>query len=417
MTLAAIVLWSTGLLQAPLLAIWLVLAAYLVFMTGSALLARRREVQRIPPAVPRTCFTILVPAHNEALVIGECLRSLTSFDYPRDQARVIVIADNCTDDTADLARAAGVTAYERSDADRRGKGYALEWALARLLAEDGGWTDAVLVFDADTLADAAFLRQMDARLQAGSLALQAQYNVLDPFHNWRTALLYCALLLHNRLRPLARQTWGATTLLKGNGMCFARQVVEQFGWSAYSLAEDIEFTTTLLRAGIRVEPVPGAVLYAQVPQTAEQARSQRMRWEGGRFALARRDGIRLLREFQRERTAAKLDWAMELFTPPLAILVGVPLGLLLLNTALGWLVGSPPGLALTGWALSLIGVGIYVVGGLLISGADRRAYLYLLATPLFMLWKLRIYGAMLLGRGPRGWVRTERTTITGTGTK
>jgi cellulose synthase/poly-beta-1,6-N-acetylglucosamine synthase-like glycosyltransferase len=414
MTFTAIVLWATGLLQAPLLAIWLLLAAYLVFMTGSALLARLREVPRIPPAEPRTRFTIRVPAHNEALVIDECLRSLAAFDYPRDQMRVLVIADNCTDDTADLVRAAGAGVYERTDAEQRGKGYALEWALGRLLAEDAGWTDAVVVFDADTLADPAFLRQMDARLQAGSLALQGQYNVLDPFHNWRTALLYCALLLFNRLRPLARQTWGATTLLKGNGMCFARRVVEQFGWSAYSLAEDIEFTTTLLRAGIRVEPVPGAVLYAQVPQTAEQARSQRMRWEGGRFALVRRDGPRLLREFLRERSVAKLDWAMDLFTPPLAILVGVPLGLLLLNAALGWLAGGWPGLVLTGWALSLAGAAIYVVAGLLISGADRRAYLYLLATPLFMLWKLRIYGAMLLGRGPRGWVRTERTTITGT---
>ena len=76
--------------------------------------------------------------------------------------------------------------------------------------------------------------------------------MLDPFHNWRTALLYCALLLYNRVRARARATWGWTNLLKGNGMCFTRSVVERFGWNAYSLAEDIEFTTTLLHAGIRV---------------------------------------------------------------------------------------------------------------------------------------------------------------------
>src|SRR5947209_11360055 len=102
---------------------------------------------------------------------------------------------------------------------------------------------------------------MDARLRGGSVALQGQYKLLNPFDNWRTGLLYSALLLHNRLRPLARQALGWTTLLKGNGMCFSRSVIERFGWNAYGLAEDIEYTTTLLDAGIRVESAPGAVLY------------------------------------------------------------------------------------------------------------------------------------------------------------
>jgi cellulose synthase/poly-beta-1,6-N-acetylglucosamine synthase-like glycosyltransferase len=269
----------------------------------------------------------------------------------------------------------------------------------------------VIVFDADTLADPQFLHMMDARLRQGSLALQGQYNVLDPFHNWRTALLYCALLLHNRLRPLAREVWGGTTLLKGNGMCFARSVVERFGWNAYSLTEDIEYTTTLLSTGIRVEAVPEAVLYAQMPQTSQQATSQRMRWEGGRFAMARRDGKRLLGEFLRERSLVKLDWAMELLQPPLAILVGVPLALLALDLPLAWWAGGPLGALSVAWAAVLASTFLYVIGGLLISGAQPRAYLYLLCTPFFLLWKVRIYAAMLLGRGPKGWGRTERTTI------
>lgn len=410
MSFTALLGWAVGLLQLPLLAVWLLLTGYLVFLTASAGLGRVRRLAPAPAGPPTTRFSILVPAHNEALVLGPCLTSLTSFDYPAALRRVIVIADNCTDTTAAIARAAGVTVYERQDAERRGKGYALNWAIPRLLDADRGWTDAVVIFDADTLTDVAFLRHLDGCVRQGSQAMQGCYDVLDPFHNWRTALLYCALLLFNRVRTLARATWGWTNLLKGNGMCFTRPVVERCGWNAYSLAEDIEFTTLLLQAGIRVDAVAAAVLYAQAPETAHQATSQRMRWEGGRFALARRDGLRLLRDALRERSPAKFDWALDLLIPPLAILVGVPAILLLINAVLA-LFGGAPALMGVAWLLTLLGLSVYVVGGLLIGGADRRAYLYLLATPLLLVWKLRVYGLLLLGHGPRGWVRTERTRI------
>lgn len=401
--------WALGLLQAPLLLIWLWLALYLVFLTASGLVAKLRERKSsLDEIAPSTRFSILVPAHDEEPVIGECLDSLIAFDYPEELRRVIVIADNCSDQTASIAASKGATVYERNDMSKRGKGYALDWAMHKLLSEDNRWTDAVLVFDADTEADPRFLRHMDERLQTGGLALQGRYDLLNPFDNWRTALLYSALLLHNRLRPLARQALGWTTLLKGNGMCFARSVVERFGWNTYGLAEDIEYTTGLLNAGIRVESVPGAVLYAQAPQTSRQADSQRMRWEGGRFTAARRDGLLMLRDFFRHRSAAKLDWAMDLLTPPVGILVGVPIVMLLLDIPLFVLWNGVLGFVAWSWATALCGAVVYVMGGLLVSGADRRAYLYLLCTPIFLIWKLKIYATMLLGKGPRGWVRTER---------
>lgn len=408
-TIGDFINWGAALLQAPLLAAWLLLTLYVLFLTVSALVARLRERRQAPSRSVNTRFSILVPAHNEAVVIEQCLVSLNALDYPSNLRRVIVIADNCTDDTAQIAASMGAIVYERQDEHNRSKGYALEWALRRLFSNDGGWTDAIIVFDADTIAGPQFLRQMEARLSKGSLALQGQYNLRNPFHNWRTGLLYSALLLHNRLRPLARRALGWTTLLKGNGMCFARSVVERFGWNAYGLAEDIEYTTMLLDAGIKVEPVPEADLYAEAPQTRRQSDSQRMRWEGGRFALARRDGLRLFRDFFRTGSAARLDWAMDLFTPPMAILVGVPMLMTSLNIGLV-LLGISAALWTWAWAVTLVGVSIHVIGGLLISGADLRAYLYLLSTPIFLMWKLQIYVAMLLGRSPRGWVRTERTT-------
>jgi 1,2-diacylglycerol 3-beta-glucosyltransferase len=411
MSLFDLLIWTGAVLQAPLLAAWLALSAYLIFLTGSALYARlaerRRRVQRANPA---TNFSIVVPAHNEALVLNRCLQSLNTLDFPLERRRVIVVADNCTDETAAIAHAAGATVYQRQDTEKQGKGYALNWAFKRLLHEDNGWTDAVLVFDADTEVDPRFLLYMDECLQGGGLVLQGHYALRNPFHNWRTALLYAALLLHNRVRPLARHTLGWTTLLKGNGMCFKRSVVERFGWSAYSLAEDIEFTTTLLDAGIKVQSVSEALLYAEAPQTNEQASSQRLRWEGGRFALMRRDGLRLLKEAILTRSFAKFDWAMDLLTPPTAILVGVPVIMAAANGLLLLAGASILGFILLGWLAALLGTFTYVIGGLLISGADRRAYAYLLCTPVFLIWKLKIYALMLLGKGAKGWVRTERTT-------
>ena len=126
------------------------------------------------------------------------------------------------------------------------------------------------------------------------------------------------------------------------------------------------------------------------------------------FAAARRDGLHMLRDFLRYRSAAKLDWAMDLLTPPVGILVGVPVIMLLLNVPLSMLWGGVPDFMARAWIVALLGGVIYVMGGLLVSGADRRAYLYLLCTPIFLAWKLKIYATMLLGKAPRGWVRTER---------
>src|SRR4051812_744657 len=162
MELNQLLAWGIGLAQAPLLLIWGLLTIYVVLLTGSAILAqaRRPRWQAMRTHGPNTRFTILVPAHDEALVISECVRSLRAFDYPDEQWRVIVIADNCTDDTAALARTMGAHVYERTNPEQRGKGYALDWALSRLLHEDKGWTEAVIVFDADTLVEPQFLQAM-----------------------------------------------------------------------------------------------------------------------------------------------------------------------------------------------------------------------------------------------------------------
>ena len=152
----------------------LLVGGYLVFLTVAALFARRRGPQAGPG---RRRFAVLVPAHNEELLIGRLLRNLHELEYPEGGFDVHVVADNCTDETATRARWLGARVHERFDRTARSKGHALRWLLQRVVALEEGY-DAYVVLDADSVVDRNFLRAMDARLEAGSRVVQAYYCLL-----------------------------------------------------------------------------------------------------------------------------------------------------------------------------------------------------------------------------------------------
>src|SRR2546421_386645 len=170
-------------------------------------------------------FAILIPAHNEEVLLGALLESLAALVYSKDHYTVYVVADNCTDNTAALARAVGwVRVYERFDQAKRGKGYALNWLLQKL-EEDQLIHDAYIIFDADSLVDPAFLQSMSRELQNGAQALQGRYTVLNASEAPSAALRWVALTLVNHVRPLGRNGIGATSTLTGNGMCLSRTLL------------------------------------------------------------------------------------------------------------------------------------------------------------------------------------------------
>lgn len=357
-------------------------------------------------------LVILIPAHNEALTLPASLAAIQQMRAERAPL-IVVVADNCTDETAALARQAGAQVYERHDLEKRGKGYALQYGIARLLAEyDPSRFDTLVVFDADTLPDPAFLDEVRLALRSGGTVLQGRYDVLDPRTSPRTRLLYAAFLIYNHIRPLGRATLGLSDGLRGNGMVFRREVLERFPWQAFSLVEDIEYTTRLALAGQKVTYVPQARFYGQAAATGRQASSQRMRWEGGRLAQARQDVPPLLGRALAKADLVAFDRALDLLIPPLALLViALVAGTLVSGWLWWWLGGALLAAGLMGWLGLLAAMGLFVFGGLAVARAPRYAYLALLFAPVYVIWKMRIYAKMLFRRVPREWIRTQRSKI------
>lgn len=354
-------------------------------------------------------FAILIPAHNEATVIEAALANITGIDYPSGLFTPIVIADNCTDETAMLAQRAGAVVYERRDNEQQAKGFALRWMIERLLAENAAY-DAYVIVDADSQLSPTFLHRMAETLAAGAQVAQGQYRVHNGDDGWTAGLRAVAFALFNHLRPLGRSYLGWSAGLKGNGMCFRREVFAKLGWESYSLAEDAEYHLRLIDAGIRVVYVPEAIVSTEMPTSLRQAQSQQTRWERGRIDLIRACFGPLLRGFMRDGDLARLDVAMEIILPPLSLVAGLTSLYVVLAAVLAWW----PGIMLAS-ALS-VALGIHIVIGAGLARLSRRAYFSLLRAPLFIAWKCWIYlaalGGAVLRRGGKAWVRTERVAST-----
>lgn len=367
-----------------------------------ALLARRSPAP--PPAGRAVQMAVVVPAHDEEAGIEETVRSLLAVDSQREAFEVVVVADNCGDRTAEVARAAGARVLERRDPERRGKGHALHFAFEQLLAE--GTTEAVVVVDADTIVTPNLLEALAARLARGASALQVHYAVRNASESWRTRLLTIAFEAFHGVRSRARERLGLSCGLRGNGMAFTTGLLREVPHDAFSIVEDLEYGIRLAYAGHRVQYVADATVYGQMPATSASARSQRQRWEVGRQGIARAHAPRLLRRAWRERSPLLLDLALDLLVPPvstLALACAVGLG----ACALAIAAGAPLGIAPWLWGLSAAGLGAYVLRGWALSGLGPRGLLDLMAAPAYLAWRLllrRDRGAARAGE----WVRTDR---------
>lgn len=388
--------------EAALLAVALLPAGAGLYLGVLALLSMRPRAPT--PGAPHLRFAVVVPAHDESAGIGQTVHSLLSLDYPAALRRVLVVADNCSDDTAAQARAAGAEVLERTDTQRRGKGYALACAFEALLAE--GTADAVVVIDADTVVSPNLLNAFSARLEAGARVAQAHYGVQNPEASWRTRLMRIALSMFHQVRSIARERLSVSAGLRGNGMCFSLSVLREVPHDAYSLVEDLEYGVKLGRAGHRVVYVHEADVRGEMVSGEQASRSQRTRWEQGRAQMRALYGWPLIREGVRRRSALLIDLALDVLVPPLSQLV-VALGLLT-AAAFGLVAVTGVGAwALSAGALGLSSVGLYVLAGWAHSGTGARGLLDLALAPVYVVWKLRL---RLKGAGQKQaeWVRTTR---------
>ena len=377
-----------------------VLAASL-YLATLTLLSRRRT----PPASDtRTRFDIVVPAHNESAGIALTVASLKAIDYPHDRYRILVIADNCTDDTAELARAAGARVIPRQSATERGKGYALALGYSTSLSE--GFADAVVVVDADTQVSPNLLSAFSARFAVGADAVQAEYGVRNGAASWRTRLMVIALTLFHTVRSLARERLRVSCGLRGNGMGFSASLLRRVPPRAFSIVEDVEYGVALALAGIRVEYVFEAVVDGEMPTSAAASETQRERWEGGRWALARSHVLSLLVSARGANRWVAYDVAADLLVPPLTSLVFLAgLGFMLSAGLLS--AGTVTLVAVLPWFVSILAIALYIVRGAVLSGVGATAFLDLLWAPVYAVWKVTLL--FRKSRRDGEWVRTARS--------
>ena len=346
-------------------------------------------------------LAVLVPAYNEESGIEATLESLAACEYPVAARRVVVIADNCTDDTAARSSRAGAEVWERIDPGQRGKGFAMIWALQRLLEEDDG-VDAIVMVDADCTVSPNMLSAIDRRLRSGASAVQVDYVAGNPEDSHVSALRFAGFALADTVRFLGKQRLGLSCGLVGTGMGFRRELLQRTPWAATGLVEDGEYHLHLVLAGERAEFVPEASVSQAVPTSMRASSEQQARWERGRLQLIRSWSPRLLAAGLARRDIVRLHAGLECLLPPQSLIAVGNLGSLLAGLLLGHRRLLALSVASLGAQLS------FVLGGLRLVRAPAQVYRALLMAPALIVSKLGLYARLLLGRGPTSWVRTER---------
>jgi glycosyltransferase involved in cell wall biosynthesis len=391
-------------LAISLLAPALLACLYYVVLALSALTMRRRPRPAGASAAHR--FAIVIPAHNEEAVIAGVLRSCAGLDYPADRYRVYVIADNCSDDTAAIARAHGAVCLERFDDECRGKGWALGWAFERILPEG---PDAVVVLDADCTLDRHALREFDRCLLAGDRVLQANNVAANPDATVTSYVACVANHIENHLFYAPKSRLGLAVLLRGTGMVFARDVLERHPWDAHSIVEDAEYSVRLYRAGLRVRFVSEASVRSNFAAKSDQLAVQRRRWVGGNARFGRAHALRLIGEGLRTRKLALIDLGWTLLASGRSVVLLETLLAVAAALACAWLVPDAFSLLLLAAVLVLAHGVVFGLGVVLLGLSGRRLAL-LAGAPLAVARMLGIAFMSLWSGGAR-WERTPRESV------
>lgn len=346
-------------------------------------------------------FAIVIPALDEEKVIGSTIITLRKLDYPSDLFDIFIVADFCTDNTAQEARNAGAICFERNEGQRDGKGGALSWLFERIFFA-GQRYDAVVIFDADTQVDSQFLIHMNNRLNKGAQVLQGRHIISNPQAGPYPALAWSLMTIDNRYSNHGRHNLGFSAKHMGDSICFRTEVLRRLGWGG-GLTEDYEFRLRLLLEGIHIEYEPLAIGYGQAPLTWKEAQVQRLRWLKGTSVASERYSRRLLLAGLRNRDLSQIEGALSALVPSYTTLTLLSLLAFLLS-----LVWSSP-LAQPFRILGLVVLCLwflYPFFGLALEKAPRWAYLAIFTGPVFMLWRSFLRLRVLIAGEDITWVRT-----------
>ncbi|NOH16532.1 glycosyltransferase family 2 protein [Clostridium cochlearium] len=279
---------------------------------------------------PKNKFALVVAAHNEEIVIRNIVHSLKELDYPKELYDIFVIADNCTDRTAERARKEGAIVYERFNKEKRGKGYALEWMFNKIFKMTNGY-NAVVVFDADNLVHKNFLNEMNKRMIKGDKVIQGYLDSKNPEDTWITGSYSISFWTSNRMFQLSRSNLGLSNQLGGTGFCIDINVLKEIGWGATCLTEDLEFSCKLVLNGYKVSWAHEAIIYDEKPLTLKQSWSQRRRWMQGFADVSNRYFLKLIKKAVKDLDFKALDCALYSIQPIIILLFGFSMAMSTIN--------------------------------------------------------------------------------------
>jgi cellulose synthase/poly-beta-1,6-N-acetylglucosamine synthase-like glycosyltransferase len=353
---------------------------------------------------------IVIPAHDEESGVATTVQSCLAANYPSLLFGVVVIADNCSDQTAREAALAGARVMERFDSAKKSKGYALEFLIESL--SRSGELDAhaaLVIVDADTTIDRDLLRYFDQALRAGRDWIQCYYTVANPDQSWRTRLLTYAFSLFNGVMLAGQCALGSSAGFKGNGMCFSTRGLRRRPWQCYGLVEDMEYSWTLRTAGEKIAFLREACVYGDmVGSGGTAAANQRRRWEFGRSEIRKKYLGRLF-------TSREIGWwdkavsICELTIPSMAYLAIIYVAAAALDVIAFFALATEAsvlvrGILLAGALIITVSLGVYALSPFLVMRLPWRFARSIAFFPSYLGWKLLI---SVSGR-PKEWVRTVR---------
>jgi cellulose synthase/poly-beta-1,6-N-acetylglucosamine synthase-like glycosyltransferase len=357
-------------------------------------------VSPVAPAAPSS-VAILIPAHNEEASLPAILPGLAALKS--GAVRIVMVADNCTDHTAAVAREAQFEVVERHDAGRRGKGYALAFGRDHLALDP---PDIVVVLDADCAMDAAALALIVQRATATNRVVQAGY-VFRPALQASTAVQISnfAFATKNIVRQRGIARLGGPAILSGSGMAFPWDTFAALDLATGNVVEDLVMGIELVERGLPPVFEPGATVWSDSSNDSG-TQIQRARWEGGFLATARDVAPRLIASGISQGRWAKIWMGAHLLVPPLTLLLLANVLLTMVTAAIALIGGvTLPLMISAGLFVCLIAA---VAAAWAVEGRRHISAAKLICLPVYVAWKVALYVRILAGKRTVAWVRTER---------
>lgn len=378
---------------------------YYYLLLFVALLACGKSPSRA--GAPKYRFGLVIPAHNEETVIAAAVRSCLALDYPTELFRVIVVADNCDDRTAEVARFEGALVLVRCEPAIRGKGPALQWAFEQVLAMD---VDALVVLDADCRIDPAALKLIDQAMAEGDRVIQANDAVDNPDESALSYALAVGNVIENDFFYDPKWRLGLAVLLRGTGMAFHREILERYPWKARSITEDVEYSFRLINERVPIRFLRDARVGSAFPASGRQLDIQRARWGVGTVDVARQSLLRLLLDGLKRRDLRLFDGGLTLLVAGRSLLpVLMALGVVLSLVSARYFPSAVASYLVVAALVEAFLVFLYFAMGVVRLGLTRRRVLLMSQIP-FTAARIGWAGLLgLAGADRAAWRRTPRT--------